>query len=573
MSKNFTVLGINAGHDAGAAIVKNGKILAAINEERIRNIKHYNGIPEKSIQEVIKIAKIEPSEIDLISIVGINNMGDVDPPFEAPYYLQLFYDYNSFSTNTGKKQSNQTYLNKIRNITKIQNILEKLMIPQNEIMFCEHHLAHAATAYYLSPWGFEQEVLIITADAAGDGLSSTVSIGHRGKISRIENSESNYYDSVGYCFYGQITKFLGMKINDHEYKVMGLAPYGNPILTIDKMKEIIDIDENNPLKFKNKMGSFHPNIQQTFWKLLGDQRFDNIAAGAQAWFEKIITKWIHNAIKETNIHKIACAGGNFLNVKANKKILDMDEVEDIFICPASGDEGIAVGAALVGYNEALFRDGIKPEKIPLEDVYFGTSFDNESIKESITKYDLLEKAEFFDEIDQEVGEKLSKSDNIIARFNGQMEWGPRGLGNRSILANPSNPKVVKKINHAIKMRDFWMPFGPTILEERMAEYLELPKKSPYMIMAFNTTQKRKDIIATIHPSDNTCRPQTVSKLHNSKYVNVIKEFESKTGVGALLNTSFNLHGFPIVYNPEIAIETFQNSKLDYLALGNYLISK
>jgi carbamoyltransferase len=573
MNKNFTVLGINTGHDAGAAIIKNGKISAAINEERIRNIKHYNGIPEKSIQEVIKIAKIESNEIDLISIVGINNIDNADTPFETPYYLQLFYDYNSISTNSRKKQSNQTYLNKIRNITKIQNILEKLDIPQNEIMFCEHHLAHAATAYYLSPWDFEQEVLIITADAAGDGISSTINIGHRGKISRIEDSESNYYDSVGYCFYGQITKFLGMKINDHEYKVMGLAPYGNSSLTIDKMKEIIDIDENNPLKFKNKMGSFHPNIQQTFWKLLGDQRFDNIAAGAQEWFERIITKWIHNAIKETNIQKIVCAGGNFLNVKANKKISEMEEVEDIFICPASGDEGIAVGAALVGYNEALFRDGIKPEKIALEDVYFGTSFDNEYIKKSITKYGLLEKAEFFDEIDQEVGEKLSKSDNIIARFNGQMEWGPRGLGNRSILANPSNPEVVKKINHAIKMRDFWMPFGPSILEERMDEYLKLPKKSPYMIMAFDTTQKRKDIIATIHPFDNTCRPQTVNELHNSKYVNVIKEFESKTGVGALLNTSFNLHGFPIVYNPEIAIETFQNSKLDYLSLGNYLISK
>ena len=189
------------------------------------------------------------------------------------------------------------------------------------------------------------------------------------------------------------------------------------------------------------------------------------------------------------------------------------------------------------------------------------------------KHDLLKNSQYFDNIDEEVGELLSKNDTIVARFSDKMEWGPRGLGNRSILANPSNPMITRKINHAIKMRDFWMPFGPSILTSRMPEYVKDSRISPYMILAFDTTEKRNDLIAAIHPFDFTCRPQSVDSDYNPNYEKVIKSFESKTGIGALLNTSFNLHGFPIVYDPETAISTFINSKLDALSIGNYLLKK
>jgi len=186
---------------------------------------------------------------------------------------------------------------------------------------------------------------------------------------------------------------------------------------------------------------------------------------------------------------------------------------------------------------------------------------------------MFEKAEYVDNIDEEIGELIAKDSMVIARFNGGMEFGPRGLGNRSILANPSNTKIIRKINHAIKMRDFWMPFAASLLASRMEDYLIEPKSSPYMILAFDTTEKRDEIEAGIHPFDFTCRPQTVDSDHNPKYEKVLRAFEAKTSIGGILNTSFNLHGYPIVYNPEIAISTFNNSALDGLALGNYLIKK
>ena len=232
-----------------------------------------------------------------------------------------------------------------------------------------------------------------------------------------------------------------------------------------------------------------------------------------------------------------------------------------------------MGAALVGYYEMSIMSGRKPENVPLKDAYFGSSFSNEEIEESLKKHHLLDKAEYIDDIDVAVGELLAKDSNIVARFSGQMEWGPRGLGNRSIIANPSDHAVVRKINHAIKMRDFWMPFGPSILESRMQDYVVNPINAPYMILSFDTTEKRNEMTAAIHPYDLTCRPQTVSSDYNPGYEKVLKSFENKTGIGAVLNTSFNLHGNPIVWSPEIAIDTFNNSELDVIALGNYLLKK
>ena len=572
--KNYVnVLGIHCGHDSGAAIIQNGKIIAAINEERILNVKHYLGTPTKSIEEVFKISKIDPSQIDLISITGIAEVSKPSSSDLMPVFAQLYFTWNPISMNPNSAPSFMHYNQRFRDIDEIKNILSKIKVPIKEIMFVEHHLAHAATAYYLSPWNLNEEILVFTADAAGDGLSSTVSIADKGQINRIKNSESTYYNSLGYSFYGEITNYLGMKEGDHEYKVMGLAPYGKSEYCYDKIKQIIDIDESNPLKFKNKMDTFKPLFQLKLHNLLAGQRFDNIAAATQEWFENLVTRWIKNAIKQTGIRKIACSGGSFLNVKANQKILSLPEVDDVFFCPAAGDDGLAVGAALIGYFEMTIMSGRKPEKTSLQSIYFGTAFSNDEISDTLKKHDLLKNSQYFDNIDEEVGELLSKNDTIVARFSDKMEWGPRGLGNRSILANPSNPMITRKINHAIKMRDFWMPFGPSILTSRMPEYVKDSRNSPYMILAFDTTEKRNDLIAAIHPFDFTCRPQSVDSDHNPNYEQVIKSFESKTGIGAVLNTSFNLHGFPIVYDPETAISTFINSKLDALSIGNYLLKK
>ena len=572
-NKQRVVLGIHVGHDSGAALIQNGKILAAISEERIRNIKHYSGTPTKSIQEVLKIAKIHPSLVTTIAIAGLKTQIHKSTQFSNLLLSDTFLDWSSLNSNSEGLKHFVSHNSHLDILKEVKKSLINAGIDIKETIFVDHHLAHAASAYYLSPWNFDEEVLIFTADGAGDGISSTISTAHKGEINRLKDSVTLYYDSVGLILYSNITTFLGMDGDFDHYKVMGLAPYGKAEKCIEIMKNMIDVDKTNPLKFTNLIGPHGIPSQVTLRRILSDHRFDNIAAACQTWFEKLITNWIRAGIKKTGIRKIACAGGDFMNVKTNKLILEMDEVDELFVCPASGDEGLAVGAALQANFELSLQEGRISSKTSLNDLYFGTSFSNEQIEKILKENNLLDEAQFIDDIDSEVGELLSKEDNIIARFSGQMEWGPRGLGNRSILANASNLEITRKLNHAIKMRDFWMPFGPSILQDRLDDYLINGKHSPHMIIAFDTTNKRKDITAAIHPFDLTCRPQTVSSKENLGYTNVLKSFESKTGMGGILNTSFNLHGFPIVFNPETAISTFKNSALDYLALGNYLLKK
>jgi carbamoyltransferase len=567
------VLGVHVGHDSGAALIQDGKILAAISEERIRNIKHYSGTPTKSILEVCNIAKIHPSQVTSLAIAGLKTQIHKTSQFSHLLLSDTFLDWSCLNSNSKGLKHFVSHNSHLNMLDKVKKSIKKIGIDIKEIVFVDHHLAHAASAYYLSPWNFDEEVLVFTADGAGDGISSTISTAHKGEINRLKNSVSSYYDSVGLILYSNITTFLGMDGDFDHYKVMGLAPYGKPEKCIEIMKNMIDVDNTNPLKFTNLIGPHGIPSQVILRRVLSDQRFDNIAAACQSWFENLITNWIRAGIKETGIRKIACAGGDFMNVKTNKLILEMEEVDDVFVCPVSGDEGLAVGAALQANFELSIQDGQISSKIPLNDLYFGTSFSNEQIEKTLREKDLLNNAQFIDDIDGEVGELLSKEDNVIARFNGKMEWGPRGLGNRSILANASNLEITRKLNHAIKMRDFWMPFGPSILQDRIDDYLINGRQSPHMIIAFDTTNNRKDITAAIHPFDLTCRPQTVSSKQNVEYTNVLKSFESKTGIGGILNTSFNLHGFPIVFNPEIAISTFKNSALDYLAIGNFLLKK
>jgi carbamoyltransferase len=577
VKREVVVLGINDGHDAGAALIKDGNVVAAVQEERLNNIKHYAGIPEKSINEVFKISKIHPFAVSLVVLVSY------DPPGQE--------DLNAFSTKLLLKlgpllhskpyiKVYSSYKKLRRNVKGIMKCLEKLELTSVEITIIEHQKAHASAAYRSSPWGYHNhqnngQTLILTADGSGDGLSSTVNIGTVGEIVRI--ASSSYYDSLGNAFYTEITRYLGLKPWDHENKVMGLAPYGKASHCIQKMREIINIDKRNPLVFKNRIGCVGIYVQPKLRKLLANQRFDNIAAAAQQHLEELVKSWVLSAVKSTGVKRLALAGGIFLNVKLNKLLRETEDIEEIFIYPAPDDEGNAVGAALEGYFEYCRREGIKPNHVPISQTYYGPTFENEEIKFMLKnrldnnhwKYD------YYDDIDSLAGELLTKG-KIIARCSGRLEWGPRALGNRSIIADPRDSGVIHKINFAIKQRDFWMPFAPSILEERTKDYLTVDEFAPYMIMAFDTVASKdgkNEIPAVVHPYDNTCRPQTVRESWNKSYYNLMEAFESMSGIGAVLNTSFNLHGFPMVGTPEMAIWTFSNSKLDALVLGNYLISK
>ncbi len=579
--KSVTVFSFSDGHDAGAALIRDGKVLAALQEERPRSIKHYDGVPELSMKEVFEIAHIHPSEVDLVAITNLVRVHAPSgrkqhPSPSLPKESQIgtaiwcvlhALGYVPFVSSHTFAKLYVRILHNFREMRQIGKVLQDLDLLNKETVFIEHHLSHASSAYRSCPWSYDEPTLIFTADGAGDGISSTVSLTEKGEIRRIASSTS--YDSLGNTLYGAITVHLGLRAWQDEYKTMGLAPYGNPKTCMDNMKRVIRLNPTSPLEFENRISPF---LYSKLQIMLSKRRFDDIAAAAQEYLERLLVTWIRSAIKKFKVNRVVCAGGVFLNVKANKRIFELPEVENLFVYPASGDDGTAVGSGLQAYFKYCIREGLKPAKVPITDLYYGPSYSDDQVDHVLRETGWIKKAEYHKDIDSFVGESVANG-KIVARFNGRLEWGPRALGNRSILADARDLKTVGRINFAIKHRDFWMPFAPTILEQQMSEYLVNALSSPYMILAFDTTNKRADIVAAIHPQDKTCRPQTLNEKWNPGYLKVLEAFQDKTGVGGMLNTSFNLHGYPMACTPLQALWTFENSQLDGLALSNYYVAK
>lgn len=559
---SIIVLGIHDGHNAGAALIRDGEVLAAINEERLNNIKNFSGVPQLAIKKVFEIAKINPADTDLIAIASLLRLDD-PVKVEGNKLHLLAENIAPLMHQKWFIKSSVFILHKFRKIEGILDVLNQLNIGGKKITFIEHHLAHAACAYYQRPW--DDKTLILTLDGMGDGLSATVAIGSDFNIKRI--AQTSFHDSLGNNLYSEITAFLGMKRWEHEYKIMGLAPYGRHEGIIDILKKVIRINPKNPLEFENISGYYLKKMQDFYQKVLAGYRFDNIAAATQKLFEDLCLAWVKNCIKETKIHKLACAGGSFLNVKLNKLIRELDEVSDVFFYPAAEDGGAAVGAGLEGYYQYCRKNNIKAKKARMGNIYYGQTFAGEI--EEFIKSKKLKSAK--KAAPSHIAKLLSQG-KIIARFSGRDEWGPRALGNRSIMADPRNMQVIRKINFAIKQRDFWMPFAPAVLEEDQKRYFKKSKFAPYMIEAFDTTKEGENIIAGLHPFDLTGRPQTVNTW-NPGWQAIIREFKKLTGVGGILNTSFNLHGYPLVGSPQRALWTFRNSGLDGLLLEDWLIEK
>lgn len=566
MNKKIIVLGIHDGHNAGAALIKDGNVVAAISEERLTNIKNYSGPPILAIKKVYEIANINPKDTDIIAIgcfvrVGppyadINALGRIQVKI-APVFHSLIFA--------------KTYvkiLHKFREVKDLKHIFEEIGIGAKPIMFIDHHQTHAASAFYQRPW--TGDAVVLTLDGSGDGLSATVSIGEGFSINRI--AQTSFYDSLSNNLYSEITGFLGMKRWEHEYKVMGLAPYGKDDGIIDDLKKIIRINPKRPLEFQNTFNAYLYEVGQKLSKVLVGRRFDNIAWATQRLFEDLVVQWVKNAVLYTGIHNVVCSGGAFLNVKTNKLIREIPEVNHAFFYPAADDGGTPVGAALEGYVRYCNEMHVSPVIQSLEDIYYGKRYENDEIECILKKTDVFKKAIFIKKGIENKTAQLIAEGKIVARFSGRDEWGPRALGNRSILADPRDLKVIQKLNFAVKQRDFWMPFAASILEEDAEEYLRNFHPARYMIEAFDTKIRAEEIIAALHPFDRTCRPQTVNTW-NESYCKVIREFKQITGVAGILNTSFNLHGYPIVGSPESALNTFYNSDIDVLILENWLIKK
>ncbi len=568
-------LGIHDGHTATSAIAKDGKILACISEERIIREKEWGGFPVESIKRCLEITNIKPGDIEGVGMVGlgeptIHNSYGTPNIYKKIFYFATYILPNSFLRSDIWVKPAQWIMHKSRKKDKHKTILKTLGI-NAPIKYYEHHFLHAATAHLQCPWG-KEENLVITNDGSGDAVAATVNIGRGNKLKRLKTISN--YNSMGE-FYTRITQFLGMKPMSHEYKVMGMAPYakeeyGSKSYSI--IKNWFKVSKNNPLSFENSSGFWRWRYLNGFNTLFRTKhRFDNISWAAQNLIEVVQTQWIKNIIRETGIKNVVLSGGVFLNVKANHKFLEMDEIDNLFIFPSGGDESLPMGAAL-----QLQVENGQTHTEPLGAIYFGDEFTDDQIEITLSNCNGQIKYTKHDDIHSYVGKKLNDGD-IISRFYGRMEWGARALGNRSIIADGRKPNVIKRINEAIKNRDFWMPFAPSVLFERINEYFENPKDffGPYMVMAFPSRQIAKEHIkGALHPYDLTGRPQMVKEEWNPEYYKVLKSFEIESGgVGGVLNTSFNIHGEAIVRTPEDAVETFLNSGLDALAIGSFYVTK
>lgn len=578
--KPIYILGISESHTASAALLKDGQIIAAAAEERFTRQKLQPGIPKNAIKFCLDLEKIKHSDLTSVAI------SDITPPIfdqhkiagkpqqYSPLTNLLFDLEESIERRFPPARSLFFSLyKKIRNLNlpisqqKRQKALQRVIpLPQEKFSYLNHHTCHAAAALFSSQFPKNnQPVLVFTADGVGDFESATIHKYQNGQLKKLVSIDSQ--QSLGF-FYLHITQFLGMKPIEDEYKVMGLAPYakGQNQEIYQLLRPYFDFKMNQNC-WTIKVNEVH--LARKLPQLLAYRRFDQIAAAAQKITEEILSLWVGGAIDYFQIANIACGGGVFANIKVNQKISKLPNVKSAFFMPSPSDDSNAIGAAFYAYFESTASI---PK--PLEDLYLGPSYTVDQIEKELTKNQKKYNIQKPKDINQEVADLLSKGE-VVARFSGRMEFGARALGNRSILSRPDNLSVVSFINNAIKQRDFWMPFAPTILRDRARDYLVLHKAdSTFMNVAFDTTEKGKiDLSAAIHPYDKTTRPQILDRDANPKYYDLIKKFEKLTGIGAVLNTSFNLHGEPIVCTPTDALNTFKKSKLKYLIIEKWLITK
>ncbi len=577
MSDPTYILGIHDGHNAGATLTRDGEVVASVSEERLTRRKNEVGYPAGAIREVFRIGGIGAGDLAEVAYASLfmhspRHLIDLRPWYRVGLAEQR--------ADRERPKDYQKDIFDTRRRERTEAVCGDLGIPQAKVGFVEHHLAHLAAAYYTAPdytapgMASEKPVLGLTCDGAGDGIAGSVSICRGNEIERL--AAIDRHASLG-KIYSRVTMLMGMTPWEDEYKLMGLAPYADPARAdraAEPLRALIGLDKD-ALTFV-QVGELSTNYcYEYLLEAFREVRFDVIAGATQRFTEEMLVDWVRACVKNTGIGDIVCGGGVFMNVKANMLIAQMPEVSSMYVMPSAADESLSIGACLHRYYQ---RSGALDHSASVfSNLYLGAEFDRREEETAL--------AEHLDGVAAQVGEpndvdraivELITEGEIVARCRGRMEWGARALGNRSILAAADDPGVIDRLNRSIKKRDFWMPFAPSIRAEAAARYLDDPKdlKPWFMMMAYPARpEARPDIAAGSHPRDHTVRPQVVTAEANPDYHRLLTLFEEKTGRGAVLNTSFNLHGEPIVYSPADAIDVFVRSGLTHLALNHFLLSK
>jgi carbamoyltransferase len=592
------ILGISAFyHDSAAAIIINGKILFAAQEERFTRIKHDENFPVNAIKEALKFSELELSDIDAIV-----------------YYEKPFIKFERL-LETYLKNSPRGIVSFLKSMpiwVKEKIFLKKIILDnlkeidgnfkdQKKIFFSEHHLSHAASAFYPSPF---DEAVILCIDAVGEWSTTSVFYGKDNSLKKIK--EINFPDSIG-LLYSAFTYFLGFKVNSGEYKLMGLAPYGEPVFKDLIYENIIEVYEDGSFKLNMDYFNYETGLTMTskkFHSLFGkevrkeneniDQVHMNIASSIQKVTEEILVKITQSLFKEFKIDNLCLSGGVALNCVANTKILNSENnFKNIWVQPGAGDAGCSVGAALA-YNY-IHENYIKRDKDfksdEMQNSFLGTSYADSHIKKELDRFgSVYTYYNNRDELNKTVAKYISEG-QAIGWFQGRMEFGPRALGNRSILADPRNEEMQKNLNLKIKFRESFRPFAPAVMEEYLKEWFSGEIINPYMLFidfikeekknenknlnlkGFDGLNfKRSDIPAVTHV-DYSARVQSVNKKQNSNFYNLIEEFRKITGVPVLINTSFNIRGEPIVCTIEDAFKCFMGTNIDVLVCESYVLLK
>lgn len=550
-------------HDAGACLLKNGKIVSAVEEERFtRNKRAPQTFPKQSIQYVLDDNNLEINDIDAIAIGR-------DTRVYSEYIKQYPLSGNGYPISKrvlgDLYRTAQAYRGKAKKIVKneINNIFGEQPLTA-DFYEIPHHRCHAASAHYCAPF---DKHLTITIDAQGEYDSTVV---WDDQLTRIKTFPR--HNSVGYL-YSRGAKYLGYRGGQDAGKVMGLAPYGKHRKEFEEY-----FDELIPVSKGTYDASAIPNASdpvELFESYFGErrvhpeeftQRHKDFAYHLQLKTEEIVKSLCKYYIENSQFDKLSLAGGVAMNCKTNREVMNLDCIEDLFIQPAANDSGICLGAALEGHKRHV---GLNPDP-EFSHVYFGPKYDNDRIKSSLEGYKLEYQTP--DDICRRTAELLADG-NLVGWFQGRMEFGARALGNRSILADPRTEESLNRVNKNVKNREPWRPFAPSLKYEARDEYLVGGDESPYMILLDTVQTEKRDQIPAVTHVDGTTRPQTVRKQDNKKYYRLIEEFESITGVPVLLNTSFNVSGEPIVESPAQAIQDFYSTGLDALAIGDHLLQK